>query len=72
MILNVTTIGSSSFTDSREVLFHASFNDTNRTDINDNNNDVADDEDTTGKVVRQFVKYFPLFLSLRYLSSLPD
>ena len=72
MILNVTTIGPSSFTDSREVLFHAAFNDTSRTDINDDNNDDPEDEDSTGKVVRQFVKYVPLFLSHRCLSSFSD
>ena len=71
MILNVT-IGAFSFTDSREVLFHAAFNDTNRADINDDNNDVPEDVDTTGKVLRQFVKCFPLFLSLRCLSSISE
>ena len=45
------TIGPFSFTDSREVLFHDAFNDTNRTDITDDNNDVSEDEDATGKVV---------------------
>ena len=37
------------------MVFHAAFNDTNRTDVII---DVPDDEEATGKVVQQFVKYF--------------